>query len=96
MVHGELQIGTDPNQADTDLDGLTDGEEVLFYATDPRDADTDDGGVVDGEELTLGTDPLDPDDDASATTGAFNGGCQDGCSAIGTPRWSWIAALRRR
>lgn len=54
--------GTDPVDADTDNDGLTDGEE-LALETDPLDADTDNDGVLDGTEVDEGTDPLNPDTD---------------------------------
>lgn len=59
----EARIGTDPNNPDTDSDGLLDGAEVYTYKTDPKDKDTDDGGINDGAEITHGTNPLDPDDD---------------------------------
>ncbi|HEX5615086.1 MAG TPA: hypothetical protein VFZ83_08005, partial [Acidimicrobiia bacterium] len=60
----ELALGTDPDDADTDDDGLSDGDEVLVYGTDPLDADTDDDGLSDGDEvLVYGTDPLDADTD---------------------------------
>ncbi len=60
----ENSIGTDPNDPDSDDDGLTDGEEVLQTETDPLDPDSDDDGLLDGREVddTL-TDPLDPDSD---------------------------------
>src|SRR5690606_27119735 len=62
---------TDPLDADTDDDGLLDGEEVDTYGTDPLDADTDDDGLTDGDEVdTYGTDPLDADTD--------DGGVPDG------------------
>jgi cysteine-rich repeat protein len=60
-------IGTDPDDPDTDGDGLSDGEEVagsdpfvydLGTDTDPLDADTDDDGISDGDEVR-GTGPLD-------------------------------------
>jgi outer membrane protein OmpA-like peptidoglycan-associated protein len=54
---------TDPNNPDTDGDGLTDGDEVKKYHTDPLKADTDGGGVDDGTEVKRGTNPLDPRDD---------------------------------
>jgi len=55
----ELAIGTDPNNPDTDLDRLSDGEEVLRYGTNPLDRDTDKDILIDGDEvLTFRTDPL--------------------------------------
>jgi len=52
--------------ADSDGDGLTDGEEVGL-GTDPQDWDTDDDGRNDWHEMTGGgpipTDPFDPDTD---------------------------------
>ncbi|MBN1945732.1 MAG: choice-of-anchor D domain-containing protein, partial [Bradymonadales bacterium] len=54
--------GTDPCQADSDGDGIGDGEEIDL-GTDPLDPDTDGDGVSDGEEIELGIDPLDPDTD---------------------------------
>lgn len=55
---------TDPNHADSDADGLLDGEEVNLYGTDPNNADTDGDGLSDGAEvITHGTDPRDADSD---------------------------------
>jgi hypothetical protein len=54
----EAQLGTNPNDPDTDNDGLLDGEEVNTYHTKPRDADTDDDGMPDGWEVDHGLDPL--------------------------------------
>ena len=60
----EEQIGTDPNNPDTDGDGLKDGEEVNAYKTDPLNPDTDGDGLKDGEEVrTYSTNPLNPDTD---------------------------------
>jgi 6-phosphogluconolactonase (cycloisomerase 2 family) len=59
----EYQHGTDPNNSDTDGDGLSDGDEVHKYHTDPLNPDTDGDGLSDGEEVRLGTDPLNPDTD---------------------------------
>jgi parallel beta-helix repeat protein/predicted outer membrane repeat protein len=60
----ELLLATDPNLADTDGDGLADGEEVEAYGSDPLDTDTDDDSLSDGEEVhALGTDPNEPDTD---------------------------------
>lgn len=55
---------TDPNQADTDGDGLGDSDEMTIYHTDPTHADTDRDGLSDGDEVNLhNTDPLDKDCD---------------------------------
>lgn len=59
----ERRLGTDPYRADTDVDGLSDGAEVLEYGTDPLNVDSDDGGVIDGIEATRGTSPTDVVDD---------------------------------
>ncbi len=55
--------GTDPYDADTDGDGLSDGDEAAL-GTSPLLADTDGGGASDGAEvLADDTDPFDPADD---------------------------------
>ena len=59
-----LAYSTHPLVADSDYDTLSDGEEVSDHGTDPLDTDTDGGGLQDGTELAVGTDPLDPTDDA--------------------------------
>ncbi|MBF94632.1 MAG: hypothetical protein CMH58_05660 [Myxococcales bacterium] len=60
----EQDLGTNPVSADTDEDGLQDGDEVTGNpATDPRRADTDGDGLNDGQEGELGTDPTDTDSD---------------------------------
>ncbi len=57
-------IGTDPDNPDTDSDGLTDGEEVLTWGTNPLNRDTDGDVLLDGDEVhTYGTDPTNPDTD---------------------------------
>ena len=43
---------------DSDLDNLTDGDEVHTYHTDPINSDTDGDGFSDGDEVKWGTDPL--------------------------------------
>jgi Tol biopolymer transport system component len=61
----EEEIGTDPNNPDTDNDGLSDGEEVLRRNTDPLNPDTDTDLLSDGAEvLEHNTDPLNPDTDS--------------------------------
>ena len=59
----ESQLRTDPANADTDADGLTDGAEVNLHKTNPLVADTDKGSVNDGVEVARGTDPLKAGDD---------------------------------
>ena len=54
---------TNPLINDTDADGLDDWSEIFVYFTKPKEMDTDKGGMDDGDEVTLGRDPLDPDDD---------------------------------
>ncbi|NNG26026.1 MAG: OmpA family protein [Ignavibacteriaceae bacterium] len=60
----ELEIGTDPDNPDTDGDGLKDGEEVNTYKTDPLNGDSDADKLKDGEEVNnYKTDPLNADTD---------------------------------
>ncbi len=54
----EATLGTDPNKADTDGDGLTDRQEVETYKTDPLKADTDGDNYSDGSEVQSGYNPL--------------------------------------
>ncbi len=66
----ELTIGTNPNNPDTDGDGLLDGQETNYLMngtaqtfdpgddTDPLNPDTDGDGAKDGLEVQNGTDPL--------------------------------------
>ncbi len=56
----EFQSGTDPNNPDTDGDGLLDGDEVNKYHTSPVIADTDGDLIPDGVEVQTSTNPLDP------------------------------------
>lgn len=53
---------SDPNDPDSDEDGLQDGDEVT-RGTDPLRADSDGDGVNDGTEVAEGTDPLSDDTD---------------------------------
>jgi hypothetical protein len=51
--------GTDPNNPDTDGDGLNDGDEVNTHGTNPNLSDTDGDGLSDSEEIdTYTTNPL--------------------------------------
>jgi len=62
----ETGLGTDPNNPDTDGDGLNDGLEVNTHETDPLVMDSDDGGVNDGLEVSRGTNPNLGNDDRKA------------------------------
>ena len=54
----EIGLGTDPNNPDTDGDGLDDGDEVVVHGTSPLDLHSDADRVPDGYEvLVTGTDP---------------------------------------
>lgn len=60
----EKEIGTDPENPDTDGDGLKDGEEVNTYKSNPLNADTDGDGLKDGEEVNkYSTSPILADTD---------------------------------
>ncbi len=54
----EVALGTNPNDRDTDDDGLEDGAEVNAHHTNPLLADSDGDGLNDGFEVRNGFDPL--------------------------------------
>ncbi|MCH7752487.1 MAG: aldehyde dehydrogenase family protein [Planctomycetes bacterium] len=66
-------FGTDPNNDDSDGDGVSDGDEALFFKTDPAVPNEFDGPAfvdADGDNVPdlieireLGTDPANPDTD---------------------------------
>lgn len=56
----EAQLGTDPNNPDTDADGLFDKEEVDVYHTNPLNSDTDGDTFPDGSEVKKGYNPNGP------------------------------------
>ena len=64
----ERLLGTDPNDPDSDDDGIGDGEETLTYGTDPKDSDSDDDGLSDSAELYFGTDAKDVDTDGDGVS----------------------------
>ena len=78
----EAELGTDPNNADTDGDGLDDYTEVNETGTDPTVADTDGDGYDDGDEWEDNTDPLD-DVDHPYAGGWPIGACRDGVQPTG-------------
>lgn len=49
--------GTNPDMADSDGDGISDGEEVIIYQTNPNELDSDSDGFSDLYEIRSGFDP---------------------------------------
>ena len=83
---------TDPKRADSDGDGLKDGEEDKNHdgrlgsdESDPNDTDTDDGGLPDGDEVKAGSDPRNDQDDFLLAG--------RGCSSSGGSPLVWLVAL---
>lgn len=56
----ETQIGTNPNNWDTDGDELSDGDEILVWMTDPLKTDSDGDSYLDGAEIKNGYNPRGP------------------------------------
>ncbi len=67
----EAILGTNPEDPDSDDDGLGDGEEVHTYGTSPRDPDSDHDGFSDGQEIR-DTDNPDSCDYEGATVVEFD------------------------
>ena len=100
--------GTEPNDADSDDDGLSDGDEVKTHGTDPNDADTDGDGCTDGdegctdyEEVMGGTDPNVNDADTGiGIKGLYEGGggcgCDGGSTGFAGGVWLLLALVARR
>lgn len=53
----EQKNGLSTDTADSDNDGLNDGEEIFYHKTDPTNPDTDGDGYKDGEEVRGGYNP---------------------------------------
>ncbi len=62
----ERERGSDPNKADSDGDGLADGDEVGKHASDPTKIDTDGDGMTDGDEVSRKTSPTNGDTDGDS------------------------------
>jgi len=75
----ELLLGTFPDIADSDGDGLNDGNEVNLYATDPLKTDSDGDYLGDGDEVILyGSDPNHNDTGDLAPRGTPDGSLNTG------------------
>ncbi len=60
----ELELGTSPDNIDSDYDGIPDGEEIYGWKTNPLTKDTDKDKLFDYWEVKrYFTDPLNPDTD---------------------------------
>ncbi len=53
----EIAAGTDPQLSDTDMDDISDYDEIKKYNTNPNDDDSDDDNINDSDELKLGLKP---------------------------------------
>lgn len=86
----EIALGTNPNLADSDGDGIKDGDEVFVNFTDPTNPDTDYDGRKDGQELTDKTDPLNATSALQVRLGywKFNDSVT-WASESGQPAWSF-------
>ncbi len=56
----EFDLGTDPNNWDSDGDELGDGDEVIIWKTDPLNPDSDGDTYLDGQEVKSGYNPAGP------------------------------------
>jgi hypothetical protein len=77
----ENTYSTDPNNADSDGDGLLDGEEVYQYETQPNNEDSDGDGLWDGEDILC--DALQSDSDGDGIDDGMEG--NDDLDLDGTP-----------
>ena len=57
----EWNLRVNPTVADTDGDGVSDGDEVHEHHTDPNQSDSDGDGLSDSWEINYGLDPLHDD-----------------------------------
>jgi hypothetical protein len=85
----EWDRGCNPNERDSDGDGVRDGREVRRYGTDPANPDSDGDGVSDGDEVRAGTDPLGADSQFAVRPpfGRGRGGEPVICWASQSNRW---------
>jgi len=89
----ERKIGTDPNNPDTDGDGLKDGDEDTNHngiyepnrgEMNPLATDTDNDGLNDGMEVRYGSNPTNSDSDGDCIPDGVEDMNQDGIYQAGT------------
>lgn len=68
----ETLFNTRPDKADTDADGLNDGDEVNNWKTNPLVPDSDGDGLKDGDEAKRGLNPLKRDTDGDGLEDAVD------------------------
>ena len=78
----EEALGTDPEVADSDGDGLTDGQELTLHNTDPSEFDTDGDGINDGSEQSNGTSPTDAADFAYPRGWPIGSDCRNSVEGV--------------
>ena len=76
----EAELGSDPNDADSNDDGILDGAAWALWSDPTRltDLDVDDDGSLNADEFVEGTDPFNPDTDGDD----IDGTCKDGPDAF--------------
>ena len=83
----EDDLGTDPSDADTDADGISDGAETTLRGSglcpSPLMPDSDNDGVNDGAERNAHTDPCQATAPPMPPPGKSCGGCGDDGSTVG-------------
>lgn len=83
----EEVLGTDPNNWDTDGDGLGDGDEVIIWKTDPNNPDTDGDSYPDGSEVRNGYSPTGPgrifEPPTPNSEGAMNASLSSASTSVG-------------
>ena len=69
----ELLLGLNPSSRDSDHDTLTDNEEIERYHTEANNSDSDDDYIPDNIEISLGSDPLNADEEGDGVADGLQG-----------------------
>jgi peroxiredoxin len=77
-------VGSDPNNPDSDGDGLKDGQE-FDWGSDPLKEDSDGDGIKDGQEVENGTHPAKDDTDSEG----FPDSTENDAGSNAVDRFSW-------